>query len=92
MLGACAATTGTLTQIINLITCLVGLVIPLALGLALLAFFWSLFRAFGKVDSVDGRKEAQQGLVWSALALFVVVSLAGIIAIFQATFPDLSPR
>lgn len=92
MLGACSAASGTLTQIINLVTCLIGLTIPLALALALLAFFWTLFQAFGKVDSADGRKDAYQALLWSGIALFVVVSLAGIIAVFQATFPDLQGR
>lgn len=82
----------TLTSLIQYVTELIAYSIPLALGLALLAFFWNLFQTFGKVDSVEGRKEGMQALVWSAIALFVVVSLAGIIAIFQATFPDLQAR
>ncbi len=82
----------TLTTLIQFITTLIAATIPIALGLALLAFFWGIFQAFGKTDSVDKRSEARQALVWSAIALFVVVSLAGIIAVFQATFPDLQSR
>ena len=92
MFGFCSPATGTLTQIIGLITCYAGMVIPLALAVALFAFFWGVFKAFGKTDSAESRSEAQQALVWSAIGLFVVVSLAGIIAIFQATFPDLQAR
>lgn len=88
----CPVAVGTLTQIIGLITCLVGLVIPLALALALLGFMWGVFKAFGKTDSTDGRAEARQAILWSAIALLVVATLGGIIAVFQETFPDLESR
>lgn len=79
----------TLTSLINQITALVGLVIPIALALALLAFFWGIFRAFGKTDSVDGRADARQTLLWSVIAMFVVLTLGGIIALFTGSFLDL---
>lgn len=82
----------TLTTIIQQITTLIAYTIPIAVMLALLAFFWGVFQAFGKVDSVEKRKEARSALIWSGIALFVVVSLAGIVAVFQATFPDLQGR
>jgi uncharacterized membrane protein len=80
-----------LTDIIETVTELIGATIPIALALALLAFMWGVFQAFGKTDNVEGRSEARQAIFWSLIAIVVVVSLAGIIAIFTATFPDLQP-
>lgn len=89
MLGACSAATGSITEIIYFIACLVGMVIPLAFAVALFAFFWKVFQGFGKADEVDKRSEMRQALVWAILALFVIITLSGIIALFGATFPDL---
>ncbi|MCL9971945.1 MAG: hypothetical protein NBV63_00865 [Candidatus Pacebacteria bacterium] len=79
----------TITSLIEEITNLIALTIPIALALALFAFFWQVYQSFGKLDSVDSRAEARNALVWSIIALFVVVSLGGIIAVFTTTFPDL---
>lgn len=81
----------TLTTLITHITELVALVIPIAFAIALFAFFWTLFRGFGKTDSVDKRAEARQALVWSLIALFVIITLSGIVALFGASIPDLQP-
>jgi uncharacterized membrane protein len=82
----------TLTSLIQFITNLIGSTIPMMLALALLAFFWNIFQTFGNIDNAEKRKDGRDALVWSAIALFVIVSLSGIIAIFQATFPDLQVR
>lgn len=75
----------TLTSLIEYVTELIALTIPLALGLALLAFFWSIVQGFGKTDDVKKRAELRQSILWILLALFVMVSLGGIIAVFTAT-------
>lgn len=85
----CRIDPSSLRTIIELITCYIGLTIPIAFGIALLAFFWSIFQLFGKIDSVDKRAEGRTMLIWSLIALFVIASLGGIVAIFQSTFPDL---
>ncbi len=78
-----------LTSLIQLVTNLIGVTIPIALGIALIAFFWGIFQAYGKIDNVEKRVEARQTIIWSLIALLVVVSLGGIIAVFTSTFPDL---
>lgn len=88
----CSITGGTLKTIIDCVTDLVALVIPIAVAIALFAFFWGIFQAFGKLDNVEKRNEIRQTIVWSLVALFVIVTLGGIIAVFTATFPDLRPR
>lgn len=82
----------TLTTLIEFVTRLIATTIPIAVALALLFFFWGLFKVFGKTDSVEGRSDAQQTILWSLIALFIIVSLGGIIAVFTSTFPDLRPR
>lgn len=83
----------TLTSLIQFITNeLIGASIRVFLALALFAFFWNIFQTFGNIDNAEKRKDGRDALMWSAIALFVIVSLAGIIAIFQATFPDLQVR
>ena len=82
----------TLTSLIQFVTSLIGLTIPIAAALALFAFLWGILRGFGKMESVDKRTEARQMILWALVALFVVVTLGGIIAVFTSTFPDLRPR
>jgi heme A synthase len=82
----------TLTSLIQFITGLINDSISILLALALFAFFWNIFQTFGNIDNVEKRKDGRDALMWSAIALFVIVSLSGIIAIFQATFPDLQAR
>lgn len=83
------AAPATLTDLINLVTTIIGVTIPIAVAIALFAFFWGVFRGFGKMDSVDKRVEARQMLVWSLIGLFVVITLGGIVALFGTFLPDL---
>lgn len=76
----------TLTSLIQLITTIIAAAIPIAAGVALIAFFWGIFMAFGKVDSVDSRAEARQTIMWSMIALFVLFTLGGIIMVISNTF------
>ena len=72
----------TLTAFINLLTTLVALTIPIAVGLALFAFLWGILQGFGKLDSVEKRMEIRRTIVWSIVALLVVATLAGIVSLF----------
>ena len=76
----------TLKDLIMLITNLIGAALPLAVALGLLGFFWGIFRAFGSQDDAEKRKEGYEYIVWSLLAIIVVVSIGGIINVLQATF------
>ena len=76
----------TLTSIIQTITALINTAIPVATGIALIAFFWGIFKLFGSIDNVEGRTEARQTIVWSLIAILVVVTLSGIITVVGSTF------
>jgi hypothetical protein len=55
--------------------------VPLLVGVALLAFFWFLVEFIWKgKDSPDEQKKGKSGMFYAILAIFVMVSIWGIIA------------
>lgn len=72
-------TIGTISQIINSI-------IPIILALAVLYFFWNLIGYIRNGGDDAKRAAAIQGMIAGIIALFVMVSVWGIIAILQETF------
>lgn len=74
------------TFIDKIVTILQGLV-SLAIALSILLFFWGALRFlwFRKNGDSKGIKEAGNMLAWALIALFVMVSIWGIIALFQET-------
>ena len=75
----------TITSLIQFVTALIGSVIPLALALCLLVFFWSLLEVFLDTDGKK-RKEAPARMVFAIVAFFVVLSLGGLVQILVSTF------
>lgn len=79
-----AGLTQTRTLIDNAIN-IVNLLITLAAGLALLAFFWGLarfiFRSGGDEKAVE---EGKRIMKWGIIAFFVMMSLLGIIFFIQS--------
>ncbi len=75
----------TFKSIVDILTGLLATSIPIAVGLCLIAFFWGIFQTFGKVDDAEKRKEGRDMIFWALIALFVVVTLGGIIQILSNT-------
>lgn len=72
---------GIITKISNLINQL----IPLVIGLALLVFLWGVLSY--ALAKEDGGKDAAKGyMLWGIIALFVMVSVWGLVNIVQDTF------
>ncbi len=60
---------------------LVARFVPLLVGVALLAFFWFLIEFIWKgKESADEQAKGKKGMMYSILAIFVMVSIWGIIA------------
>jgi hypothetical protein len=60
---------------------IVARLVPFLVGVALLAFFWFLIEFIWKgKDNPDKQKEGKTGMAYSLVALFVMVSVWGIIA------------
>ena len=77
---------GALIQLIGLAQRIVTLLVPFAVGVAVLAFFWFLIKFIVKSDSPDEKNSALKGMGMSILALFVMVSIWGIIGFFGSLF------
>jgi hypothetical protein len=83
--GTSATNNTGLSLINNLITQANGIVaklVPLTVGLGLVAFFWYLVKFIWKADEdPKAREEGLKGMGYSILAIFVMVSIWGIIAL-----------
>lgn len=77
-----------LTKIGNLIT----QATPIVVALALLAFFWGLVTyIFGSGDA-EKRKKGLAIMIWGIIALFVMLSVFGIINALQSTLEVQNPQ
>jgi len=65
---------------------LISTAIPIVGGLALLAFFWGLAKFILNAGSESGREEGKEVMKWGIIALFVMVSIWGIIYFLQVEF------
>ncbi len=76
---------GSITDIIVTVTGIVLQVIPVVTGLALLYFFWGLAQIILNAGDSEKSKEAKFRVLWGLIALFVIVSLGGLIAVINNT-------
>lgn len=73
--------------IINWATCLLSRsVIPLLFALAVVAFIWGVIQFYLNPDNEEKRKKGKSFIVGGLIALFVMVSMWGIVSIFTTTF------
>ncbi|MCL9971946.1 MAG: pilin [Candidatus Pacebacteria bacterium] len=76
----------TLGGILDTIGQLIGAATPIVVALALVYFFWGLGQfILGSADE-GKRKEAISIMIYGIIALFVMVSIWGIINVLQTTF------
>lgn len=76
----------TLLDTVGFLNAFVNSLIPLAISLALLMFFWGLIKYLFKIGGDDAQKEGIRTMIWGVAALFVMVSIWGIINILRSTF------
>lgn len=60
--------------------------IPLLISFALLAFFWRNIEALRKKDEIVQKAEVKWYLFWGIIALFVMVSVWGLVGILADAF------
>lgn len=61
---------------------LINAVIPVIIGLALLAFLWGVLTYIFKTDA-DSKKDATKYMLWGLIALFVMVAVWGLIRVIS---------
>ena len=81
------AAPGDLKELIALIIQLINGLIAIAAAMALLYFVWGLARfILNDAGSEDVATKAKNIMLWGIIALFVIFSIWGIIAILDETF------
>lgn len=80
------ASAETLTDVTNTIGSLIGLATPIVVALALVYFFYSLGTYILASSESEKRKKAIAGMIYGIIALFVMVSIWGIVNVLQETF------
>jgi hypothetical protein len=65
---------------------LVAMALPIVAGLALLAFFWGLVIFIFAQSSEERKADGKKIMIWSVVALFVMVSVWGLVRFIQDAF------
>jgi hypothetical protein len=82
------ASAQSLEPLSNLITAANGVVnrlVPLAITLAMLAFFWGMIRYIYKKSKND-TKQGRDLMIYGIIAIFVMVSIWGLVSLLQSAF------
>lgn len=83
---AIALAVTTLDQVIRRIGDLINAITPIVVAIALLFFFWYLANFLLKAGDEAERDKARQGMIWGIIALFVMVSVWGLVNVIATTF------
>lgn len=75
----------TLLNTLALVNTFLNALIGLFITLAIVAFFWGLIKYLINMNNEDAHKGIQI-MLWGVIAIFVMVSIWGIIRLLQATF------
>lgn len=78
-----SAQINTFKDLLTAIMSLIALLIPLAYGLALLFFLWGIAKFIFKAGDEKAKEDGKRLMVWGVIALFVITSIWGIIAVFR---------
>lgn len=76
-----------LGHILNWVSCtLIAYVVPLLFSLAVTGFIWGMVQFFLNPDNEEGRKKGKSFMIWGLIALFVMVSMWGLVGVISKTF------
>lgn len=76
-------TTSTFRDIVKEILGVINILFPLVAALALLAFIWGLVKFITHAGDVKTHSDGKQLMIWGIIALFVMVTVLGILNFFS---------
>ena len=76
----------TLEDTLNEIGNLINVAGPIVIGLALLYFFWGLASYIFSSDDPEKKESGRNIMIWGVIALFVMVSVWGLVNVLADTF------
>jgi len=83
----CGAGITNLTNLINFFTCtIIDSVIPLLFVLSIAGFVYGIMQYFLNPENEEKRKQGKSFMLWGIVALFVMVSIWGLVGILSNTF------
>ncbi len=71
------------TDVVTAIQSIVTLLIPLLMGLAVVAFFWGLVKYIANASDEAAKESGKTLMIWGMVAIFVMVALWGILGWVQ---------
>lgn len=80
------ATVTSFVKIIGFIHAFINTVMPIIISLAVLYFVWNVFLFVGAGDDEEKRKAARGKMIFGIIAIFVMVSVWGLVNILVNTF------
>lgn len=75
-----------LDNIIDTVGNLIGTITPIIVALALLYFFWGLAKYILSAGDEEKKTEGRNIMIWGIIALFVMVSVWGLVGVIADTF------
>jgi len=73
-------------ELVNVFFQLIKQVIPVLIAVAFLVFFFGIVKFIGKAGDETAIKEGRQQMVWGVIALFILVSIWGILRFAYGEF------
>ena len=77
---------GGLADMLGIVRDLINTLLPVVIALALLYFFWGLAKFILAAGDEAARSEARSIMIWGVIALFVMVSVWGLVNVLVQTF------
>lgn len=82
-----AATPGAdLSSLLVWVNKLISIMVPLIIALAVVFFMWGVFKFVASGDDEEARKSGRQMMINGVIAIFVMVSLWGLVGFLDKTF------
>ena len=75
-----------LDRLITVATDLINFALAILIGIAIIAFFWGLLRYLLSAKGGPEQNKASMLMVWGLVAIFVMLSIFGIVRLMQVTF------
>ena len=91
MMCSSGSTPENFSDVICIFIDLISTAIPIVAGLALVVFFWGLANFILKAGDEKGREEGKNVMKWGIVALFVLVSIWGIVMFLHGDIFGYSP-
>lgn len=84
---ACSAPIENISSLLNLVGCIIrSAVIPLLITLAVIVFIVGVLKYIAGADDSAKREDGRKFMIYGIVALFVMISIWGLVGILQGTF------